>query len=54
MYLDMFTMTAIVILLVVQLLFIGYLVRSNYRLEQAYGNVTRLLKIERKARDIRN
>lgn len=54
MYLDMFTMTAIVILLVVQLGLIGFLCRSNYRLEKAYWNVVRLLKIERQARDIRN
>lgn len=54
MYLDSGTILAIIILLVIQLAFIGYLVHSNYRLEQAYWNITRLLKIERQARDIRN
>ena len=54
MFLDMPTITAILILLVTQLVLMLVLFRSSYRWEQAYWDAIRLLKIERQARDIRN
>jgi hypothetical protein len=54
MYLDMPTLIATLIALITQLIMIGVLFRSNYKLEQNYHNLARVIKIERQARDIRN
>ena len=50
MFIDTGTLIAVVLALVSQMILLAVLFRRNYKLEQEYHRVVRLLKIERAAR----